>query len=446
MSRHDCAIPKHTNCTRKRAKTEDEKEQRRVERVLRNRRAAQSSRERKRLEVEALEEQKKAIERRNSDLEMRLAKMMAENADLTRQLAQATGSSPQPFASLPHRSGTEQSTQHSPITFSQELFGSQDQPSPFRPNVLEAHAKLQSNIQQSSLQTVNPASISPAMRPVSDSNASSTDMSQHSAVVLSGLQCQSVEQRPWMTSLNPALSAQLILLSMISLTCSTILTPLAQIMNTLRTGSYLSPTPSVLNIIIWLATTTTSLTTLTLNNISTTIAKPLNMLRPRFSLRLDLVRQLLTSNPHMARPLMDATMSVLRLAIDHQIPSRYCLAGQLDASKSDVGYSSRESLITLLWTVKVVARKNFRSCQPSLETKLMEVIKGIEPTVDACQISNDPPPAYSFEDEARRSTMGLDDEPIIKNQISSIDFDCIKKPLFEADVDFENIPRRLARD
>ena len=47
---------------RKRAKTEDEKEQRRVERVLRNRRAAQSSRERKRLEVEALEKKTKELE------------------------------------------------------------------------------------------------------------------------------------------------------------------------------------------------------------------------------------------------------------------------------------------------------------------------------------------------------------------------------------------------
>ena len=48
--------------TRKRAKTEDEKEQRRVERVLRNRRAAQSSRERKRQEVEALEQRNAALE------------------------------------------------------------------------------------------------------------------------------------------------------------------------------------------------------------------------------------------------------------------------------------------------------------------------------------------------------------------------------------------------
>jgi transcriptional activator HAC1 len=76
--------------SRKRAKTEDEKEQRRVERVLRNRRAAQSSRERKRQEVEALEAEKKAIERRNQELEMRLANMEAKNLMLQRELEQFT--------------------------------------------------------------------------------------------------------------------------------------------------------------------------------------------------------------------------------------------------------------------------------------------------------------------------------------------------------------------
>lgn len=70
--------PKTNLPPRKRAKTEDEKEQRRVERVLRNRRAAQSSRERKRLEVEALEAEKRAIERKNSDLVMRLADIEAK--------------------------------------------------------------------------------------------------------------------------------------------------------------------------------------------------------------------------------------------------------------------------------------------------------------------------------------------------------------------------------
>lgn len=63
--------------SRKRAKTEDEKEQRRIERVLRNRQAAQSSRERKRQEVEKLEGEKQSIEQQNESLKQRL--MAAEH-------------------------------------------------------------------------------------------------------------------------------------------------------------------------------------------------------------------------------------------------------------------------------------------------------------------------------------------------------------------------------
>jgi len=63
---------------RKRAKTEAEKEQRRIERVLRNRAAAHSSRERKRAEQEALEKKKEQIEQENADMKARLAKIEKE--------------------------------------------------------------------------------------------------------------------------------------------------------------------------------------------------------------------------------------------------------------------------------------------------------------------------------------------------------------------------------
>ncbi|RQM07121.1 hypothetical protein DH86_00003466, partial [Scytalidium sp. 3C] len=114
--------PKTNLPPRKRAKTEDEKEQRRVERVLRNRRAAQSSRERKRLEVEALEAAKQAVEQRNRDLELRLAEMEARNLMLQRELEQFTGL--RTSVSSPRHS--EQFSSPPPVTFSQELFGSQD--------------------------------------------------------------------------------------------------------------------------------------------------------------------------------------------------------------------------------------------------------------------------------------------------------------------------------
>jgi len=170
--------PKTNLPPRKRAKTEDEKEQRRVERVLRNRRAAQSSRERKRQEVEALEAEKRAIERRNQDLEMRLADMQAKNELLMRELEAFTGGMTV-FRSSSVASSPGQSEQlrsaPTPVTFSQELFGSRD--------AQERPISTQPIIKSEPTQTVNPASLSPEIRPVDESaNASSSDMTQHPAV------------------------------------------------------------------------------------------------------------------------------------------------------------------------------------------------------------------------------------------------------------------------
>jgi len=64
--------PKTNLPPRKRAKTADEKEQRRIERVKRNRLAAHNSRERKRQEVDALQAQKQALEDRVRAMEAEL--------------------------------------------------------------------------------------------------------------------------------------------------------------------------------------------------------------------------------------------------------------------------------------------------------------------------------------------------------------------------------------
>ncbi|KAL8889790.1 MAG: hypothetical protein Q9215_002978 [Flavoplaca cf. flavocitrina] len=77
--------PKTNLPPRKRAKTEDEKEQRRIERVLRNRQAAQSSRERKRQEVEKLEGEKHSIEEQNDMLRQRLLAAEHEKFKLQQQ-------------------------------------------------------------------------------------------------------------------------------------------------------------------------------------------------------------------------------------------------------------------------------------------------------------------------------------------------------------------------
>lgn len=176
--------PKTNLPPRKRAKTEDEKEQRRVERVLRNRRAAQSSRERKRLEVEALDNVKQQLERRVKDMEMQLADERTKRLEAERQLELERasngkgmtvfqGSSPahsEPFRSAP-----------SPVTFSQELFSSRDAPR----QSISSQYSMSSEV---SPQTVNPASLSPEIRPVDEefSNAKSSDLTQHPAVSVRG--------------------------------------------------------------------------------------------------------------------------------------------------------------------------------------------------------------------------------------------------------------------
>ena len=337
---------------RKRAKTEDEKEQRRVERVLRNRRAAQSSRERKRQEVEALEAEKRAIERRAQDLEMRLADSEAKRAELQSQLEQYTSAIPGMTVFRGSSAPSPAQSEHiqrapTPITFSQELFSSSDADN--RPISTQSIVAPQAPIQ-----TINLASISPEIRPVDESsNASSSDMTQHPAAMLCDLQCQSEEQRPWTdtTSAFSQILAITLFMTTASQAISTFLIPLGQIVDSLRTGSYLIPTPSILTTIIWLATTTAALTPST----SMTSSTKMTSLRPRFSLRIRLLRRLLTCSPNLARPLSDATMVAMRLASEQQLQD--CLSN-VDASHYDRANSpSVEVLMTLLLAITLIEKE-----------------------------------------------------------------------------------------
>ncbi|KAK5656608.1 hypothetical protein OQA88_4588 [Cercophora sp. LCS_1] len=146
--------PKTNLPPRKRAKTEDEKEQRRVERVLRNRRAAQSSRERKRQEVEALEQ-------RNKQLEDLLRKVQQDNITLVAELRKFT-SAPGGMAAA---STPFDALRPSPVTFSQELFSSQDGHNMSVPTTGSLE-QLLTTIPTNN--TVNPASLSPVLTPVAE--------------------------------------------------------------------------------------------------------------------------------------------------------------------------------------------------------------------------------------------------------------------------------------
>ncbi|KAL7779902.1 hypothetical protein CFE70_009920 [Pyrenophora teres f. teres 0-1] len=82
---------------RKRAKTEDEKEQRRIERVKRNRLAAHNSRERKRQEYEVLQTEKDELEASMQAYKQKMAQMEAE---LNFYRSKYPGEAPQPVFDL----------------------------------------------------------------------------------------------------------------------------------------------------------------------------------------------------------------------------------------------------------------------------------------------------------------------------------------------------------
>ncbi|KFG85745.1 Transcriptional activator hac1 [Metarhizium anisopliae] len=189
--------PKTNLPPRKRAKTEDEKEQRRVERVLRNRRAAQSSRERKRLEVEALEHRNKELEAMLTTAKLANFALLEELKQFRRDTGVVTRSS-SPLNPL----------RDAPLSLSPELFSSQDGHNPLKDTANLVDELINSTVNP----TVNPASLSPALSPVPDETqtdeaskeaqsseqdlATSPDLTQHPAEMLSDLQCHKSAKVP----------------------------------------------------------------------------------------------------------------------------------------------------------------------------------------------------------------------------------------------------------
>ncbi|GKT92789.1 transcriptional activator hac1 [Colletotrichum tofieldiae] len=188
-------------------KTEDEKEQRRVERVLRNRRAAQSSRERKRLEVEALE-------RRNKELESALQNVTKANQLLVEELNKFRRDS----GMLTRSSSPLDPLHTNSVTLSQELFSSQDGHRPSMDETKSLVDDLMTSSQPNA--TVNPASLSPELSPIPENNEvsgekqqtaetsiakSTSDLTQRPAAMLCDLQCHLSEELPqsWLASQTP---------------------------------------------------------------------------------------------------------------------------------------------------------------------------------------------------------------------------------------------------
>lgn len=402
--------PKTNLPPRKRAKTEDEKEQRRVERVLRNRRAAQSSRERKRLEVEALEIRNKELESIIESVQKQNMRLMEELKSYRQNAGIVTRSS-SPLATL----------RDMPVTLSQELFSSQDG---HKANA-DSSATIMDDLLVSSSNgnaTLNPASLSPTLSPVDESpelasmepskeandseqTSTSPDLAQCPAETLFDPQCHTSAEMPqsFLSSPTPtsATLAWLLQLQMMLYSASAVLSacqrPLTQIAFSLKANFSLLPTPQLLTTIIWLVTIPSTSKTLTssTSTTSSTTKQPLSLqtlwqranLAPRTTaskpssptLRIKSLRAILTRSPFLARPLADATLVALRLdskGNDDQVESlRHETDGARDQDRlltqclSNITLPSKEVLMTLLWTIRLEEQRIRRKADAVLDLK-----------------------------------------------------------------------------
>lgn len=337
---NDCAST--YDVSRKRAKTEDEKEQRRIERVLRNRQAAQSSRERKRQEVEKLEGEKQSIEQQNAALKQQLMTVEHEKWLLRQQVAKMTarmeairrGSSTPDVSTPPLEPDLLEHDQIIKKEFDDYQFAL---PTP-RSSLRASSASFSSPSTATYSGSSTPATISLGL----DALTASPDMTQHPAAMLCDLQCQSreachVSTRPTIrhAAAIQLYTANLLCLTLISQVYLQLMRPLKMIFTSLRTGSPLprgmmTSMPMALPLIRWLISTpanllpyppptqttrTTPTTTTTITTTSSTTATSTLPATPSQTpiLRLRLLRRLLLSSPSLARPLRAATGQASRL-------------------------------------------------------------------------------------------------------------------------------------
>lgn len=379
--------PKTNLPPRKRAKTEDEKEQRRVERVLRNRRAAQSSRERKRQEVEALEQ-------RNMELEQAFAESQKTNEALMEELRRLRGE--QPGASrIPSLESFKEN-----VTLSPQLFG------------VDQKIVMDDLVKTQTQHTVNPASLSPQpttdflehSEPVFKSeeapspafenlsvqpSASTSDVTQHPAAMLSDLQCHISEETHQALTTSQAWNTVFLRLTMMFISTSAILAacqlPTTQILLSLRANLPLHPSPRILTTILSLVTRprtssssqptdSTSLsssprTTRSSSGRPRSVPSSSTSSRKPTTLRIKSLRKILSSSPNLARPLQDATLEAMRLVssgysshVDGLPSAKVSMTHDFDHDElrqclSEMVLPSTEVLMALLWALRIEDRK-----------------------------------------------------------------------------------------
>jgi transcriptional activator HAC1 len=182
--------PKTNLPPRKRAKTADEKEQRRIERVKRNRLAAHNSRERKRAEVEALQLQKDELEARlkvmedqmrQKDQELAVYRNMFPEADK----ANLDSLNPSMNSTLQANPLEAFQTKNDPVIINEPAMTTSTQTSP--DSLLSTVDSFDSPMTQLTEDPATPRQATYAVEP---------DQTQHSAAMLCDLQCRSGSMGP----------------------------------------------------------------------------------------------------------------------------------------------------------------------------------------------------------------------------------------------------------
>ncbi|POR36365.1 Transcriptional activator HAC1 [Tolypocladium paradoxum] len=388
--------PKTNLPPRKRAKTEDEKEQRRVERVLRNRRAAQSSRERKRLEVEALEQ-------RNKELESLLINAQKANLMLVDELNRFRRDS----GVVTRSSSPLDPIRDNQVTLSQQLFGSQD-----GHNATGEHSNLVDDLMMSTTNpTVNPASLSPELGPLPDEAKTTSTETQPSE--------QTLATSPVLTQhvVRPAVShvgggAQVVsgfADSHVSLGMDAAAQDAAAFglgdafglsaaldsdRYVLESGLLASPNSSTLDDDYLASDSAASFSDQSafdlfniddfLNDEANHVASDIMAASDYAAADLGFEPQvqdseihILSSSPNLARPLMDATMVAMRLVSEGCDDRVENLRSESDGTRDevrqltrclrDMALPSQEVLLTLLWALKVEERRIQRRSEALVE-------------------------------------------------------------------------------
>jgi len=323
--------------------------------------------------VEKLEGEKYAIERQNYLLKQRLLAVEQEKFLLRQQLAkmaaalQKSGTtsravSAAPNAASPPSPGLSAADVHQINKNIKQEFEDLSFSLPSPQNTLDPRSSFSS--------PTSTPSRSPSPSPMDfNGTANSSDMTQHPAAMLCGLQCQS--EAVWRPSPSPSsvpdeaqslhlrhqqmriqrtLTTLHLFLTLHSVVYSTLLQPLSQLLTSLRTGLPMrtsTMTPTLFHLILWLISTpinplrsmistasSSPSTNMTSTTKTTSTSSPPQLLPSAF--RTSLLRRLLACSPALARPLKDATGRAL------QMKTSYALRG--DTEGQSVGGRSVERI------------------------------------------------------------------------------------------------------